>query len=542
MLENNQVSSVSAGEQNIATQPDKNKEIAHFTKKRPKKKIWIIVIIVLLVAAVALKLLLPKDSRPIVSTSPISKGSLESRITLNGRVESDAASRVYSSETGLVTAVNVKVGDKVVAGDILCQLDTTDLERSIKIQETAINNAVKKAKLALSESQADYQNLLDDLQTDQYSELINAQQTLNYAQREYTDARRSLDDHKDEQEYADELLSKLERTLNLARIELSRAKKDYNNALKSGEGVSEAYAAMQEKEGVYDSAFKEWEEANDEYGDDVTVYSKDYRLARLKYNDALENKELVERTATRRLVELKNAVERNTISADMTEEQLNLEKLQQALSDSTVKASITGTVTAVYALEGMPGNGLLFVIEDTEQLVVKTSVREYDIAAMREGMPAIIKSDATGEREFDGKVLRIAPAAAKNEDGSTAAQNGGTVEFATDVSLDAVDSALRIGMNVRLNIILKKKDDALSVPYDAVTTDENGDNVVFVARADEEGNYTAESIPVETGMETDFSIEISSDALAEGDLIITDPISITSGAEIRLSPESAVNA
>ena len=186
--------------------------------------------------------------------------------------------------------------------------------------------------------------------------------------------------------------------MNLARIEWSRAKKALNEAEKTGQGLDEARKVEHEKEIAYDAAYKAWDESNDKYGDDVTKYTKDYSLARLKYNDALENKEAIERAATRRLVELKNAIDMNSISADMTEEQLSLEKLQKSLSDSTVKSPISGTITAVYALEGMPGNGLLFVIEDTEQLVVKTSVREYDVAALREGMSAIIKSDATGER------------------------------------------------------------------------------------------------------------------------------------------------
>lgn len=539
MLENIQVASVDGAKQNPAPQTDKNKEIARFTKKRPKKKRIILAAVLVLVAALAVKQFMPKDLRPTVAVSALSRDDLVNRVTLNGTLESDKALRIYSTETGLVKQVHVQVGDHVVEGDLLCELDTTDLERSIKVQETAISNSVKKAELALSESQSDYQNLLDDLQTDKYSELISAQQALNYAQREYTDARRSLDDHKDEQEYADELMSKLERALNLTRIELSRAKKDYNNALKTGQGVSEALTAMQEKEIAYDAAFKEWDNANDEYGDDITVYSKDYRLARLKYNDALENKELVERTATRRLVELKNAVERNTISADMTEEQLNLEKLQQSLSDSTVKAPITGTVTAVYALEGMPGNGLLFVIEDTDQLVVKTSVREYDVVALREGMPAVIKSDATGEREFDGKVLRIAPAAAKGDDGSTKSNSSSAVEFDTDVSLLTPDSDLRIGMNVRLSIIVEKKESVLSVPYDAVTNDSDGDQIIYVARADEKGDYTAQPVKVETGMETDFYIEVISQALVEGDLVITDPSAISPGEAIRLPPDGS---
>lgn len=537
MLENNQAAATAVAER-PDTQTEKSKEIAHFTKKRPKKKIWIIAVVLLLAAALALKLFLPKDTRPIVSTSPAALGSLENRITLNGTVQSDDAARVYSTEAGLITAVNVKAGDRVVAGDILCQLDITDLERSIKIQQTAIDNAVKKAALTLADSQADYQNLLDDLETDKYAELINAQQTLNYAQRDYTDARRDLDDHEDEQEYADEVVNKLERTLNLAQIELSRAKKALNEAEKTGQGLDEARAALSEKEITHDAAYKAWEEANDEYGDVVTQYTKAYRLARLKYNDALENKETVERSATRRLVSLKNAIEMSAISADMTGERLSLEKLQQSLTDSTVKAPITGTVTAVYALEGMPGNGLLFVIEDTERLVVKTSVREYDVVALRTGLPAVIKSDATGEREFNGEVLRIAPAAAKAADGSTAAKNGGTVEFEAEVSLPEAGDALLIGMNVRLSVILEKKENVLSVPYDAVATDENGGDVLYIARPIE-GGHTVEAVPVTTGMETDFAIEVTAEGLAEGDLIITDPGSIASGDAVRLMPDGA---
>ena len=537
MLENSQAAATAVVEQHGA-QTEKSKEIAHFTKKRPKKKIWVIAVVLLLAAALALKLFLPKDIRPMVSTGPVVLGSLENRVTLNGTVESDAVSRVYSTETGLITAVNVKVGDRVVAGDILCQLDTSDLEWSIKSQQTSIDNAVKKAALTLAGSQADYQNLLDDLETDKYAELINAQQALNYAQRDYTDARRDLDDHKDEQEYADEVVNKLERALNLAQIELSRAKKALNEAEKTGQGVEEARIALSEKEIAHDDAYKAWEEANDDYGDVVSQYTKAYRLARLKYNDALENKETIERNATRRLVSLKNAIEMNAISADMTGERLSLEKLQQSLADSTVKSPITGTVTAVYALEGMPGSGLLFVIEDTEQLVVKTSVREYDVAALRMGLPAVIKSDATGEREFNGEVLRIAPAAAKAADGKTAAKSGGAVEFEAEVSLPDAGDALRIGMNVRLNVILEKKDNVLSVPYDAVTTDENGGDVLYVARPIE-GGHTVEAVPGTTGMETDFAIEVTAEGLAEGDLVITDPGSAAPGDAVRLMPDGA---
>ena len=79
----------------------------------------------------------------------------------------------------------------------------------------------------------------------------------------------------------------------------------------------------------------------------------------------------------------------------------------------------SGTVTAVYASVGASGSGLLFVIEDTQALIVKTTVKGYDIGSVKVGMPAAIKSDATGEREIMGTVLSIAPAANKDRTGMT---------------------------------------------------------------------------------------------------------------------------
>lgn len=513
---------------------DKLKEIARFTKKRTsKKKLVLIIAAVAAAAGIITYTVMPKDTRPVVDVSPLEKGELVNRINLSGTVSSDSTARIYSNETGIVRALHVKVGDRVEQGDILCELDTTDIERSIAIKQKEIQLSAQKNALSLEDSTRNYQNLLDDMQNDNYTELITAQQTLNYAQRDFADARRALDDHEDEQDYADEVINKLEREMHLARIELSRAKKNYNEAVKNNTGVAEAYAAMQEADNKYAEAFAKWDDANDEYGDEVTKYTDDYRQARLKYNDALENKELAERNAARSLAALKNAMERDTLNSDMTADTLELEKLQKSFEDSTVKAPISGTITAVYALEGMPGSGLLFVIENTDDLVVKTAVREYDIAMVKAGLNAVIKSDATGDKEFDGEVLRVAPAAQKDKDGST--QESSNVKFETDVAVKTPESGLRIGMNVRLNIILEKKEGVLSVPFDAVITDENGADSVLVARAGEDGKYIAQPVAVTTGMETDFSIEIESSELKEGDLIITMPAGIEPGSEIKLS-------
>lgn len=200
---------------------------------------------------------------------------------------------------------------------------------------------------------------------------------------------------------------------------------------------------------------------------------------------------------------------------------------------------IAGTVTAVYAKEGGQGSGLLFVIENTDDLVVKTKVKEFDIGSVKEGMSAVIKSDATGDEEFEGRIERISPAANKNAAGEV--QSSGSVEFDTDVALLSKDSGLRVGMNVRLNIILDRKENVFAVPFEAVITDPEGKEIVYAARPNAEGKLIATAVPVTSGMETDFYLEVSGEGLQEGDLIISDAASITDGMEVQ-DLSSALNA
>ena len=66
--------------------------------------------------------------------------------------------------------------------------------------------------------------------------------------------------------------------------------------------------------------------------------------------------------------------------------QESIRQLNQTLDDTKITAPVSGTVTAVYASVGSSGSGLLFVIEDTEHLVVSTSVKGYDLGDVKTGM------------------------------------------------------------------------------------------------------------------------------------------------------------
>jgi HlyD family secretion protein len=125
--------------------------------------------------------------------------------------------------------------------------------------------------------------------------------------------------------------------------------------------------------------------------------------------------------------------------------QAQVDATRIALERSVIRSPMDGTVTAVVAREGSVGMGLLFVVEDTDNLRVMTSFRESDLSLVETGMGVTITSDATGSAEYAGVISRINPAAMAFAP---------VAEFEAEVLVTSEDTSLRIGVNARLDIIL----------------------------------------------------------------------------------------
>lgn len=250
---------------------------------------------------------------------------------------------------------------------------------------------------------------------------------------------------------------------------------------------------------------------------------------------AKQQQAATENAIQQQLDTLKDNLIGSQIAAQSTKSQeIAIQSLQDTLADATITAPVSGVVTAVYAEEGQPGNGLLFVIEDTDALKITTNIREYDVGNIEVGMPVVIRSDATGDKEISGTVTYIAPAANKTENGNTLTADDSTVEFEAEVQVDDADSGLRIGMNTRLTVLLEERSDVYGVPYDSVVEKADGSEVVYAVEpsSEKEGSYVVTEVPVTTGLETDFYIEVSGDGITDGLSIVSDPQSVAPGMEV----------
>ncbi|OFV72246.1 efflux RND transporter periplasmic adaptor subunit [Acetobacterium wieringae] len=203
-------------------------------------------------------------------------------------------------------------------------------------------------------------------------------------------------------------------------------------------------------------------------------------------------------------------------------------------SYSYVKATTSGTITAMNAVKGNPANGELFTIEDTNDLKVRGKVKEADLNHIHDNMPVLVKADATGDKIFPGNLSKIAPTAIKSEAAANAAAT--KAEFEIEVDLPADVTGLKIGMTTRLNIISEERADVFCVPFEALVVNDAGQTSVYVAKENpvEQGSYTVEAIPVTTGLETDSLIEIAGDQLSEGLAIISQPQTVSPGMAVSV--------
>ena len=367
-----------------------------------------------------------------------------------------------------------------------------------------------------------------------------AQQTFDQAKNEETQASLTLALRQAARDSAQSQAAAAERTLEEAEAAYDTAQTQYRAALNSADDALEDYAnAVDTAYEAYLDAQVTLENTQADAQETLADYADRLDAAYEAYESAQAGLESTENAAQNQLQSYQDSLNSAYANASTSTGDVSLRQLRADLEGTEITAPAAGTVTAVYAEVGSSGAGLLFVIEDVDNLVVATSVKDYDVASVSTGMAVAIQSDSTGDEVYDGEVTSIAPTAAKNAAGET--DTSGDISFATDVAVTSQDTGLRIGMSVELDFVLDEALNALSVPYDAVYENDQGQTCLLVLEEGEDGELLLTELPVTTGLETDLDIAVEGDGLTEGVQVVTDPDRYLplAGQEVALGTEGA---
>lgn len=476
--------------------------------KEHKKACIIIVIVVIVLVLVLIAGAVSagkKQTDNAQETATVEKRTLMESVSATGTFVAADEDKITSDTTGVeVLAVNVEVGDTVAAGDVIAVLDSADLQDNLSDAKKNLSDTNEQtqrtrdsAKRNLEQAGKTRDEDLADVDTniqDAYDEWQSAENNYNESVAAYNEA----------VAMANSITDKTSTAYTNANSQVNTLKRQMDTDRRTADSRKSSYDRLVSQR---EDTIKR---INDTYQDQVDTY-----------NNTMDSTEDSGKT-----------------------QQERIDDLQEQIDGTVVKATVSGLVTAVNVEVGDTYNGsVIAVIDNVDSFDITTEIDEYDINSIAVGQEVVIKTNATGDEELSGTVKKVSPIATGSASGDLAGSLGGLdlgsimgsgsssafssgsnddVTFTVTIALNTPSDKLRIGMTAKLNIVLQKNADVLSVPYNAVQTDDDGATyyVQKVTGINDDGSYKTKKITVDKGIESDYYTEVINSGLKEGDEVL----------------------
>jgi RND family efflux transporter MFP subunit len=477
------------------------------------------------------------NTEPVMNTETVQKQDLRKSITLNGTIASMEKATLTSELTDTyIKQLTIKVGDHVTKGQVLAVLDTTSLEKQLKVAKMALETSKSKGEMSIvaanrsldnaeqsmqsqaSQGAQELQNTTDkmnqnnvDLQNAQLdiasyvtkeaelqAEIDKAKDMYDSEQRALRQKERKLARKQNGEDDGDESSSRLQ----LDITDLTNAQSDRQNHISD---LKEKLSDIQGKRKEAESTLKTAQ-------DNVKNYQLEISKSQNTINDQNRSNQKSVNDSKSDVVTAKLDAENSILSA-----QNDVEKLQDQIKKATIVAPFDGIVTSVEVKEGDNYKGdVIAVVQDTSGFKVTAAVDQYDVSDVSKDMNAVVTTKTTGDKEMQGTLTFVSPVPAMETstvDNKTTTTNSGT--YPVEVTLKDPSDRLRIGMAAKLTIIEKEKKNVLSLPGNVIQMKNDTDGTVTVISPD----GTEKEVAVKIGMKTDYYVEVISDTLKEGDQV-----------------------
>jgi RND family efflux transporter MFP subunit len=433
------------------------------------------------------------------TTAQVVRGNLT--ITADGTgnlIAGDEADEAFATG-GELTELDVAAGDKVEAGDVLAKVDDADAQATLISAELQL----LKAQLDLASANT---NLAAVQAGPSDADLIAAKAALAEAKDAYTDLVNGPDAT---------TIEKLQMSLDQAKNSL------YSSQLARAAAGGETYGQLEQARMALANAEISVRRAELDLAD-AKATATDTELLAAKAQIAQAQQALDDLRATSSDTNVATA-DAQVKEAELTLKQaeLNLAAAQAAVDDTTLVASISGTVMSVSAKVGDKiGSSSMITIADLDHPKLQFYVEEDDLSNIAVGKTVNIVFSALPDLTFTGQVVSIDPAL-------VSVSNTTAVEAEASIELTDKTLTLLSGMNADVEVIAGQAKDALLIPVGALHETPDGKYTVTVVNSDGQ----TELRTVQVGLQDAVYAEITS-GLEVGETVTTSgtTTSTTSGS------------
>jgi RND family efflux transporter MFP subunit len=213
--------------------------------------------------------------------------------------------------------------------------------------------------------------------------------------------------------------------------------------------------------------------------------------------------------------------------ANVSAQENLLKVLQQNRDYASVVAPFDGVITQrnvdVGSLVQVNAASGTFMFEIMQDNVIRVWVYVPQDSAfgVAPGINAVIRVPELPDREFSGKVTRIADAL-----------QSGTRTLLTEIDLTNPDSALAPGIYCTVELHIPRKTPSLLVPADAIIFNRNGMQVAVVSG----GKADLRKVKVKRDLGT--RVEVDSGVKAGDQVILNPPVTLVDGSRVQAMPEA----
>jgi multidrug efflux pump subunit AcrA (membrane-fusion protein) len=364
---------------------------------------------------------------------------------------------------------------------------------------TDTGNAVLNAEMALSSAQNTYNAGYNTAKL----AVIDAETAISNAEITLSNAENAADADYDA---ATKVISDSEAAVRSAEIAFSNAKSsgaiEYDAAVKA---VSDSEAAVRSAELTLANANSTAAVRYDAAAKAISDGLNTVRSAEVSLSNAQSMATFTDATAGEKISNQSDQIA--LLKAD-------IQYLNDKIAENDLKANVDGVVTKMdVKANEFPTAGDAIIVDGATEYVISLAISQFDSVNIRVGQKAAVKVKGIA-KEYEGIVSEIGQLAEKSL--TSADQNS---KVTVKVTITNPDENIKVGYEADAEIILDEKLATLQVNYEAVQIEENtGKKYVFTV---DRTNKT-EKRYVETGLETDYNIEVLN-GLVEGERYIANP-------------------